>query len=921
MRKSVVYGIREGVAKKKHLFAKIFLPTFVFALGAVGIVTVSTVLGGGPPPPTPSVKYYDQCSNDDGDGYATGDTGCRWTNGNLQSNNSTYYEGDATVQRLLLEDITPGTHTVTFQYDTTKNGKHAYDFLTDDNFSELTPNTITNADFCDGAGSSQLPSCSSISPTSSSIIPTDTNAAGFDVAQSARHFKIRNGAITGVSTLSMNGSYAGDSETTVTVIFTVSSSCADKYQKQTYDVCAVLMTFGAHVSRQADWGAGNSAVNISGSPYHVALFKIDNTSIGDRDNQMQANAVVVPPTLTLVKHVINDYGATANASAWTLTATGTGGFSGTGSPATGTDASISAYVTAGIQYNLSESGGPAGYSSTDVWVCTGNGTFVSPDKITITNGQTATCTITNNDLDPTLTLVKAVTNDNGGNAQPTDWTLSASGPTPISGTSGSQAVSSVAVDLGTYTLSESSGPNGYTGGTYSCVNNGGQPVVSNTISLVPGDNAVCTITNNDQQAYIIVDKTVINDNGGSAVADDFQLTVDGNAVLDEAAYPVNPGSHTAGETPLSGYSAGAWSGDCNTDANVTVALGETKTCTITNDDQPGTLTVNKVVINDNGGTATADDFVFQVNGGEQTPFNDGQKIVTVDAGTYTVTEPTVAGYDTTYNNCTELVIPNGGSATCTITNDDVAPTLTLVKNVINDNGGTATETDWTLAADGPTSISGTSGSTDVTDAVVDAGTYTLSESGGPSGYTAGIYSCSTNEGDPEESNSLLLELGDFATCIITNDDQPGTLIIKKVVINDNAGSSVASDFTFQINGGEPGSFDEDGQREIEIDAGTYTVTEPTVAGYDTTYNNCTELVIPNGGSATCTITNNDSAPPVVLGENTGGTGSDPQVLAATLTNTGQAANAVSLMAAGLLTSMLLALGFSTVVARKNQIDD
>ena len=59
----------------------------------------------------------------------------------------------------------------------------------------------------------------------------------------------------------------------------------------------------------------------------------------------------------------------------------------------------------------------------------------------------------------------------------------------------------------------------------------------------------------------------------------------------------------------------------------------------------------------------------------------------------------------------------------------------------------------------------------------------------------------------------------------------------------------------------------------------------------------------------------------MLGENTGGTGSNPQVLAATLTNTGQAANAISLMAAGLLTSMLLALGFSTVVARKNQIDD
>ncbi|HSF82920.1 MAG TPA: hypothetical protein VLA49_16920, partial [Anaerolineales bacterium] len=36
-----------------------------------------------------NIGTYDQCANDDGDGYATGDTGCRWINGNLQRNNST----------------------------------------------------------------------------------------------------------------------------------------------------------------------------------------------------------------------------------------------------------------------------------------------------------------------------------------------------------------------------------------------------------------------------------------------------------------------------------------------------------------------------------------------------------------------------------------------------------------------------------------------------------------------------------------------------------------------------------------------------------------------------------------------------------------------------------------------------------------
>ena len=73
----------------------------------------------------------------------------------------------------------------------------------------------------------------------------------------------------------------------------------------------------------------------------------------------------------------------------------------------------------------------------------------------------------------------------------------------------------------------------------------------------------------------------------------------------------------------------------------------------------------------------------------------------------------------------------GVTATCTIDNDDQPATLTLVKTVINDNGGTAVPTDWTLAADGPTPIAGATGDPAVTGAAVDAGTYTLSESGRP----------------------------------------------------------------------------------------------------------------------------------------------------------------------------------------------
>jgi hypothetical protein len=118
------------------------------------------------------VSIYKQCANDDGDGYDSGNTGCRWINGNLNTNAATYVEGDATVQQAYIEDLAPGsTHTVTFQYNTTKNGKHAYDFLTTDKFSE---DWITAADMCEEAVAAGFTSCASVTPNEFPI-PWDPN--------------------------------------------------------------------------------------------------------------------------------------------------------------------------------------------------------------------------------------------------------------------------------------------------------------------------------------------------------------------------------------------------------------------------------------------------------------------------------------------------------------------------------------------------------------------------------------------------------------------------------------------------------------------------------------------------------------------------------------------------------------------------
>lgn len=105
------------------------------------------------------------------------------------------------------------------------------------------------------------------------------------------------------------------------------------------------------------------------------------------------------------------------------------------------------------------------------------------------------------------------------------------------------------------------------------------------------------------------------------------------------------------------------------------------------------------------------------------------------------------------------------TATAALPIEPAAPHLTLVKQVINDDGGTAAATAFTLTAtaDGLDPLSGAGGA----DGDVAPGTYALSESG-PGGYSASDWVC-TGTGT-QSGASIALAAGQRATCTITNDD-------------------------------------------------------------------------------------------------------------------------------------------------------
>ena len=196
-------------------------------------------------------------------------------------------------------------------------------------------------------------------------------------------------------------------------------------------------------------------------------------------------------------------------------------------PVTVTGSTVGALfeVRPGQAYLLSEVG-PAGYTPVSI-VCTVEN--LAPrltTTITLNGSELAVCVFINDDQPGQLTLVKEVDNGTtGATATATDWTLSASGPTPISGTSGSVTVTNAEVNAGTYTLAESGGPSGYQPSSWSCT---GATASGATVAVPSGGDVTCTITTRRSAPRLTLVKQVENGTtGGTADADRLDVVRDG----------------------------------------------------------------------------------------------------------------------------------------------------------------------------------------------------------------------------------------------------------------------------------------------------------------------------------------------------------------------------------------------------------
>lgn len=273
----------KNIEKTYSTIGKFFTMATAFVFLAFSATFVNAQVSNG----TISVDI-DQCAN----GPANAPqpcTGSAWQNGNLNGSQAHWSEGDSVAYRDKLTGLPIGqSYTITVQYDTTQNGKHAEDFITDYNRTE------TTADPCSGIADCTLVQ-GPLLPTDPQVTngPDGISGTSDDIIQIPGHFYISGGTITGYTAYSYTGSFDKDAKTSIGVTFTTSSS-------------TVVLAWGGHISTRLDWGFNSSAVNISGSPYHMRNLSITGPNapnLGNQDRSLTASAIVYPALIKIIKSV------------------------------------------------------------------------------------------------------------------------------------------------------------------------------------------------------------------------------------------------------------------------------------------------------------------------------------------------------------------------------------------------------------------------------------------------------------------------------------------------------------------------------------------------------------------------------------------------------------------------------------------
>lgn len=268
---------------------------------AVGVVFGSFLVTRGVEGASKPSLDIEQCANLAGTCDAS--TPSNWQKGNLGQSNSMYLEGQSVPYRSVITGLTPAeTYALRIEWDSTESGKHALDFLTSFDRTESGADPCAVA-LCTGGGETLgVPLDPHVSDAGVVQIGGQVfhlwggtfPASGAMVTNSGNLCGTASCTITAnPSSYSRSGDFTGSSQTGITVYFTANAPTA-------------VLAWGGHIASRVDWGFGKSAVDLSGSPYHMRLTdfrcsNVANCSAGKMDLSLSSTAVVFPGTITIVK--------------------------------------------------------------------------------------------------------------------------------------------------------------------------------------------------------------------------------------------------------------------------------------------------------------------------------------------------------------------------------------------------------------------------------------------------------------------------------------------------------------------------------------------------------------------------------------------------------------------------------------------
>ncbi len=352
---------------------------------------------------------------------------------------------------------------------------------------------------------------------------------------------------------------------------------------------------------------------------------------------------------------------------------------------------------------------------------------------------------------------------------------------------------------------------------------------SSTFNIGSGATINVTITNRQRTGTIIVQKNVLNPDGGE-VDDDtsFPVSTDNgqNGIVTELL-PLTLTGVTP-RVPVTVSEGSVPNYDGALPQTVTIAPGGTTTPPLifVNRQHKATITVLKDIKNPLG-AETADNHQFTANiCGQQVPIAENQiNIVPVNPGTCPVEELPDPDYDQDPNNPTSVTVASGEEKTITFVNLQKYGKIEILKDVLNPDLGPADDTTtFTVTIEGVGSQPLAEGATTTFDNLL-PGIYTVSETE-PSTHDLV---------DISPSNTITIGSHETKSVTVRNRQHPATIIVHKEIIGPDGDPGVEDPHTFtasvdtdpierQVSEGNPATF--------TVYPGLRTVTEQPNSNYE-----------------------------------------------------------------------------------------